>query len=126
MELPRRGRYFLGPLRREVERLEWRPGGARVRLVRGYRRRLECDELQSPVNPPTPAQTYLQGSRELVDVVESQLLLISGVADWFARSILAGRRVHVFGAEHSRIRVEGVRGVRSDLGLSHAGSVSAG
>jgi len=55
---------------------------------------------------PLPAQTYLQKSRELLDVIECQMAQIQTAADWFARSILAGRMVHIFGSGHSRIMVE--------------------
>jgi uncharacterized phosphosugar-binding protein len=55
---------------------------------------------------PSPAQTYLQLSRELVDKVEAQLPQIQQAADWFAQTILAGRMVQVFGSGHSRIMVE--------------------
>lgn len=58
------------------------------------------------MNSSSSAQTYLQLSRGLVDKVESQLPQIQQAADWFARSILAGRMVHVFGSGHSRIMVE--------------------
>jgi uncharacterized phosphosugar-binding protein len=58
------------------------------------------------MNNPTPAQTYLQLSRGLVDQVEAQLPQIQQAADWFAESILAGRMVQVFGSGHSRIMVE--------------------
>ena len=54
----------------------------------------------------SPAQTYFQRARELVDIVEAQLPQIQQAADWFAQSILAGRMVHVFGSGHSRIMVE--------------------
>ncbi len=54
----------------------------------------------------SPALSYLQCSRELVDVVERQIPQIQRAADWFAESILAGRMVHVFGSGHSRIMVE--------------------
>jgi uncharacterized phosphosugar-binding protein len=54
----------------------------------------------------SPAQVYLEKSRELLDIVERQLPQIQTAADWFARSILAGRMVHVFGSGHSRIMVE--------------------
>ena len=54
----------------------------------------------------SPAQTYLQLSRTLVDAVEGQLPLIGQAADWFAETILTGRMVHVFGSGHSRIMVE--------------------
>src|SRR5229473_4344483 len=55
---------------------------------------------------PSPAQIYLQKSRELLDVVERQIPQIQRAADWFAQSILAGRMVHLFGSGHSRIMVE--------------------
>lgn len=58
------------------------------------------------MNPPTPAEVYLQRSRELLDTVAAQLPAIQQAADWFAQSILAGRMVHVFGSGHSRIMVE--------------------
>jgi uncharacterized phosphosugar-binding protein len=54
----------------------------------------------------TPAETYLQRSRGLVDAVEGQLPLIRQTADLFAKTILAGRMVHVFASGHSRIMVE--------------------
>ncbi len=58
------------------------------------------------MNSTSPAQTYLQLSRDLVDKVEAQLPQIQQAADWFAESILAGRMVQVFGSGHSRIMVE--------------------
>jgi len=54
----------------------------------------------------SPAQIYLQKSRELLGAVELQLPQIQTAADWFSRSILAGRMVHIFGSGHSRIMVE--------------------
>jgi uncharacterized phosphosugar-binding protein len=54
----------------------------------------------------SPALTYLSLSRELVTMVESQVSQIEQAADWFSRSILAGRMVQVFGSGHSRIMVE--------------------
>jgi uncharacterized phosphosugar-binding protein len=54
----------------------------------------------------SPALEYLRCSREIVDAVESQLGLIQRAADWFAKTILDGRMVHVFGSGHSRIMVE--------------------
>ena len=54
----------------------------------------------------SPAETYLQRSRALVDAVSAQLPAIGTAADWFAATILAGRMVHVFGSGHSRIMVE--------------------
>lgn len=58
------------------------------------------------MNDISPAEQYLQFSRELVDKVQAQLPEIHRVADWFSQSILAGRMVHVFGSGHSRIMVE--------------------
>ena len=58
------------------------------------------------MNNPSPAQTYLQRARGLVDEVEVQLAQIEQAADWFAQTILAGRMVQVFGSGHSRIMVE--------------------
>jgi uncharacterized phosphosugar-binding protein len=58
------------------------------------------------MNNPSPAQTYLQLSRGLVDKVEAQLPQIQQAAHWFAQTILAGRMVQVFGSGHSRIMVE--------------------
>ncbi len=49
---------------------------------------------------------YLERCRELVDAVERQRDAIGHVADRFARTILAGRMVHMFGSGHSRIMVE--------------------
>src|SRR5262245_45931870 len=54
----------------------------------------------------TPCNSYLQKCRELLDVVAKQQSAIEQAADWFAATILAGRRVHVFGSGHSRIMVE--------------------
>lgn len=54
----------------------------------------------------TPSAEYLARCRELLDVVERQLPAIQQAADWFARTILDGRMVHLFGSGHSRILVE--------------------
>ena len=54
----------------------------------------------------TPAETYLQKSRGLIDAVEAQLPAVRAAADLFAGTILAGRMVHVFASGHSRIMVE--------------------
>ncbi len=54
----------------------------------------------------SPGAQYLDRSRELITVVERQLPLIAQAADWFAKSIIAGRMVHLFGSGHSRILVE--------------------
>ncbi|MEE9437723.1 MAG: SIS domain-containing protein [Saprospiraceae bacterium] len=49
---------------------------------------------------------YLQKGREIIDVVEKQEAKIQEVAQIFAKSILDGRMVHLFGSGHSRIMVE--------------------
>jgi uncharacterized phosphosugar-binding protein len=54
----------------------------------------------------SPAESYVQQSRELLDRAHAQLPQIRQAADWFAGSILAGRVVHVFGSGHSRMMVE--------------------
>src|SRR4026208_537032 len=54
----------------------------------------------------TPAQDYLNKSRELIGIVQNQQHSIEQAADWFAETILAGRVVHIFGSGHSRILVE--------------------
>ena len=54
----------------------------------------------------TPAESYLERCRELVDTVAEQKEQIEQAADWFTDSISSGRVVHLFGAGHSRIMVE--------------------
>lgn len=54
----------------------------------------------------TPGENYLQRSRGLIDAVEAQMPQIRQAADLFAKTILAGRMVHVFASGHSRIMVE--------------------
>jgi len=54
----------------------------------------------------SPALEYLHRARVLTDLVEQQIPAIHEAADWFAKTILAGRMVHVFGSGHSRIMVE--------------------
>lgn len=51
-------------------------------------------------------QEYLTLSRKIVDRVAAQEATIKETAAVFAKSILAGRMVHVFGSGHSRIMVE--------------------
>lgn len=51
-------------------------------------------------------QQYLQKCQHLIDAVAMQESQISEVADWFCKTILAGRMVHVFASGHSRIMVE--------------------
>jgi uncharacterized phosphosugar-binding protein len=54
----------------------------------------------------TPTQQYLTKCRHILDVVEAQEKKIADAADWFAKTILSGRMVHLFGSGHSRIMVE--------------------
>lgn len=54
----------------------------------------------------TPTQNYLEKSRGLIDTIASQEDTIGTAADWFAKTILAGRMVHLFGSGHSRIMPE--------------------
>lgn len=53
-----------------------------------------------------PTQDYLTQCRRLIEAVEAQSAAIQKAADWFAKTILAGRMVHLFGSGHSRILVE--------------------
>ncbi len=53
------------------------------------------------------ASQYLNAVRSAIDAIEAnELPAIRSVAERFARSILAGRLVHVFGTGHSRMAVE--------------------
>jgi uncharacterized phosphosugar-binding protein len=54
----------------------------------------------------TPTQQYLHQARQLVDAVARQQSQIEQTAGLFAKTILAGRMVHLFGSGHSRIMVE--------------------
>jgi uncharacterized phosphosugar-binding protein len=49
---------------------------------------------------------YLARCRTIVDAISAQQKQIETAAEWFAKTILAGRMVHVFGSGHSRIMVE--------------------
>lgn len=51
-------------------------------------------------------QQYLQKCTGLIETVASQEAEILKAANLFAKTILAGRMVHVFGSGHSRIMVE--------------------
>ena len=53
-----------------------------------------------------PTTDYLSHCRQLMNGVAAQAEEIEKAADWFARTILAGRMVHLFGSGHSRILVE--------------------
>jgi predicted NBD/HSP70 family sugar kinase/uncharacterized phosphosugar-binding protein len=107
------GDALFGPLRLVLDRVEWRPHGASVRVVRaelgdqagalGAAR--AALELSSAARD-TPGGRYLARARELVEVVEKQHTQIARAADLFAAAILKGRVVHVFGTGHSRIMVE--------------------
>src|SRR5438309_8240647 len=54
----------------------------------------------------TPGADYLSRCRDLVGVVENQQAALQQAADWFSKTILTGRMVHLFGSGHSRILVE--------------------
>jgi uncharacterized phosphosugar-binding protein len=54
----------------------------------------------------TPSSDYLSHCHRLIDAVAAQQSAVRKAADWFAKTILAGRMVHVFGSGHSRIMVE--------------------
>src|SRR6187431_1136352 len=53
-----------------------------------------------------PLEDYLGRCRQLVEAVGAQRSAIQQAADWFSKTILSGRMVHVFGSGHSRIMVE--------------------
>jgi uncharacterized phosphosugar-binding protein len=54
----------------------------------------------------SPTTDFLGRCQKLVDIVAGQSAAIAQAADWFAKTILAGRMVHLFGSGHSRILVE--------------------
>jgi uncharacterized phosphosugar-binding protein len=54
----------------------------------------------------SPTADYLARCGQILETVSSQETKIQQAADIFARSILAGRMVHLFAAGHSRIMVE--------------------
>lgn len=49
---------------------------------------------------------YLEQCAALLETVRSQHKAVAQAADWFGKTILAGRMVHLFGSGHSRIMVE--------------------
>ncbi len=49
---------------------------------------------------------YLEKGKDIISVVSEQEEIIQEVAQLFAKSILAGRMVHLFGSGHSRMLVE--------------------
>src|SRR6056297_2373651 len=49
---------------------------------------------------------YLEKGKDIISVVAEQEETIQEVAKLFAKSILAGRMVHLFGSGHSRMLVE--------------------
>ncbi|HEY0433952.1 MAG TPA: SIS domain-containing protein [Chitinophagaceae bacterium] len=49
---------------------------------------------------------YLEGCERILNTVRKQEAAIRQAAEWFSKTILAGRMVHVFGSGHSRIMVE--------------------
>src|SRR5207237_419345 len=53
-----------------------------------------------------PTHGDLSECRRLIDAVAAQVANIEKASDWFSKTILAGRMVHLFGSGHSRILVE--------------------
>lgn len=53
-----------------------------------------------------PTEQYLERCQGLIEAVRHQQPAMADVAERFARTICAGRMVHVFGSGHSRIMVE--------------------
>ncbi len=51
-------------------------------------------------------ENYLDHCTAIIAKIKVQQTAIKQTADWFAKSILAGRVVHLFGTGHSRIMVE--------------------
>ena len=51
-------------------------------------------------------KTYLNKTNEILQCIADQEKEIELAAEWFTKTILAGRMVHVFGSGHSRIMVE--------------------
>lgn len=49
---------------------------------------------------------YLEKGKEIISIIKKQEPVIREVAQLFARSILDGRMVHLFGSGHSRMMVE--------------------
>ena len=54
----------------------------------------------------TPTQAYLDKCRHIFEVVSGQENNIVKAAQWFSKTILQGRMVHMFASGHSRILVE--------------------
>jgi uncharacterized phosphosugar-binding protein len=79
-----------------------------VRGVKNRDRASLCRLRDSSLEPDrmNPSLQYLERARAIVDAVTAQQDRIQMAADWFAKTILAGRMVHVFGSGHSRIMVE--------------------
>lgn len=67
--------------------------------------------MELPVNrgsdqPASPMQQYVSKCQGLLHRVAQQEQVVQRVAERFARTILDGRLVHLFGSGHSRIMVE--------------------
>lgn len=67
---------------------------------------MPLDSLYQNPNKMTPTQDYLIKCKQILEVVSQQEAYILKAAQWFSKTILAGRMVHVFGSGHSRIMVE--------------------
>src|SRR5678809_838550 len=49
---------------------------------------------------------YLKKCEGIIQTIRGQKKELEKAAEWFAKTILAGRMVHVFGSGHSRVMVE--------------------
>jgi predicted NBD/HSP70 family sugar kinase/uncharacterized phosphosugar-binding protein len=106
------GPALFEPLATFLDKVEWRPGGSRVRVVPaalgdvagalGAAR----GAMEATGAAAGPAADYLEQCRGLLETVAAQQPEIRRAADWFTEAILAGRMVHVFGSGHSRMMVE--------------------
>ena len=54
----------------------------------------------------SPTANYLMKCSKILETVAAQEPAIVEAAQWFSKTILSGRMVHVFGSGHSRIMVE--------------------
>jgi predicted NBD/HSP70 family sugar kinase/uncharacterized phosphosugar-binding protein len=110
--IARAGRALFDPLAESLEQVEWRPRGLRVRVEPAALGELAGAigaaraALEPGPEPGGAAQRYLREARGLLETVAAQEPAIVRAAEMFARTILDGRMVHVFGSGHSRIMVE--------------------
>ncbi len=57
-------------------------------------------------NKMSVTQEYLKKGKDIISVISEQEAIIQKVAQLFAKSILDGRMIHLFGSGHSRMMVE--------------------